>query len=740
MFGWLRRIKKPEKDITVSLQRVQAMCDTQRPLLRKEDLDRINETHQALQDDISATKDQAKQIATQLSSELERAKIRVSIISDSLMDPLISLDANGIIVSTNQTAERILGFTSTDLVGKSVNFLISNSSSDYASIFREEASRYIEYVDTLRPSTLVEYRDLYRNYVLSKVSNFLNVKHSVHCTKRSGGTMPAELYANILNVDCESPDNIIFLAIFRDTSEQKAAQSEVESLTQFQLSLLTALPNPVYYKDSNLKIIGSNRAFDVFINQKSESFIGKTNAELFPQDLAISLDSIDADLKDSSSPDMQLHKLEFQSAMMPESRSVMLYCTALRSKSGEFKGVLATIVDLTEIDSMHRFKDILLSSIPAPVYYLDRDLKYAGCNERYCKLLGMKAEEIVGRSREEVLDFEGKNFGILSEFYRQKDFEMLTAGQTTQSYEAQVYNRTTKKVLDLVVYRSLLTSVGGRFDGILAVATDVSDIRAVQRFHQRIFDSSPLPVYYKDRNLNYVMCNDLYAEWYDLPKSMFIGRNRKDLVQHIKASAAGSEDKLALIEKIEESMKVVINDHETDDINLSACLTSSISVLEHKVWNFKLHEMRDVIFYKHALIGESGFEGIICSMIDVTELRKFEQTRSDLLEALPFAVCSCNEDGNIVECNKLYASMVGLERKDLLGRNIADESIKKFHRFTGKPVYVSDNGRETYVEALGTEVSHNTLVLRTVVEDPGVKISTVFIYFQKGDLYESLAV
>jgi PAS domain S-box-containing protein len=352
----------------------------------------------------------------------------------------------------------------------------------------------------------------------------------------------------------------------------------------------------------------------------------------------------------------------------------------------------------------------------------------------------MKAEEIVGRSREEVLDFEGKNFGILSEFYRQKDFEMLTAGQTTQSYEAQVYNRTTKKVLDLVVYRSLLTSVGGRFDGILAVATDVSDIRAVQRFHQRIFDSSPLPVYYKDRNLNYVMCNDLYAEWYDLPKSMFIGRNRKDLVQHIKSSAAGSEDKLALIEKIEESMKVVIHDHETDDINLSACLTSSISVLEHKVWNFKLHEMRDVIFYKHALIGESGFEGIICSMIDVTELRKFEQTRSDLLEALPFAVCSCNEDGNIVECNKLYASMVGLERKDLLGRNIADESIKKFHRFTSKPVYVSDNGRETYVEALGTEVSHNTLVLRTVVEDPGVKISTVFIYFQKGDLYESLAV
>jgi PAS domain-containing protein len=626
MFAWLDNIfKKKPSESTVSLQVVQAMCDIQRPMLRREDLERIDKTHLELQEDINSTRDQAKQIVSRMSSELERAKMRVSLISDSLMDPLISIDANGFIVSTNQTAERILGFTSTDLIGKSVNFLISNSTQDYAVLFKEEALRYIAYVDSMRPTTMVEYRDLYRDYVTGNSTEFLNKKKSVSCVTRSGNILPAEMFANILNVDSETPDNIIFLVIFRDTSEQVAAISEVESLTQFQLSLLAALPNPVFYKDSSFKIIGSNQAFDAFINKKPSDFIGKTNADLFPKDLESTINSIEDDLKDQDAPDIQIHKLDFRTLDNTEVREVMMYCTALRSKSQEFKGVLATFVDLTDLLSMKRFKETLLSSIPAPVYYLDRDLKYAGCNDKYCNLIGIPIDEVVGRTREQILTYDLQNAGILTEFYRQKDFEMLTSGQTAQSYESQVYNRVTKSILDVVVYRSVLRSVDGKFDGIVAVVTNISDIRAVQRFHQHIFDSSPLPVFYKDKDLKYITCNDLYARWYGLSKSDFVGRTRADLVAYVRKQAIGNPSKQSILESIEERTLKAFQVQKDNDIEISCSLESTISVIEQQVWNFELNEMRDVIFYKHALVGDEGFEGLICSMIDVSDLRRFGQ-------------------------------------------------------------------------------------------------------------------
>lgn len=623
MFAWLKNpFKKAPSETTVSLRVVQALCDVQRPMLRREDLERIDRTHSELQEDINSTRDQAKQIAARMSSELERAKMRVTLISDSLMDPLLSVDAHGIIVSTNQTAERILGFTSTDLVGQSVNFLISNSSHDYALLFREEAQKYINYVNKFRPTNIVEYRDLYRNYAMAEGNDFLNRTKEIRCATREGKSLPAEMYANILNVDSEEADNVIFLVVFRDTSEQVAAITEVESLTQFQMTLLSALPNPVFYKDSDMRIKGSNTAFDTFTGRPSATTIGKSNDDLFGRDLAAELNRIDAELKNTESPDIQIHKLDFKTAEMREVREVMLYCTALRSKEGAFKGILATLVDLTDLLSMKRFKEALLYSVPAPVYYLDRDLKYRDCNEKYSDLVGMRREDIVGHTREQVLTYDLQNSGILTEFYRQKDFEMLTSGQATQSYEAQVYNRITAVAKDVVVYRSVLRAADGKFDGIIAVVTDVSEIRTVQQFHNRIFDSSPLPLFYKDKNLAYVSCNSLYANWYMLDSQELVGKTNQQLIEYMRHNKRNNS--MVSIDEIEAQL-MAIETELGDNALKYATKESAMDVFERQVWNFKLGEKRDVLFYRYSLYGSEGFEGLLCSMLDVTDLRRFEK-------------------------------------------------------------------------------------------------------------------
>ena len=693
-------------------------------MLRKEDLDKINETHQSLQDDIQTTRDQAKQIAVRLSSELEIAKMRAAIISDSLMDPMLSIDAEGRILSANLTVERIFGYVEADLLGKPITTIVNYP--DLVQELIDEAHTYVDYLNENRPSDFSAYRDRYRKYLHTPQTKVLNKKFSVQCFTRDHEKIQAEMYVNILNVDCELSSNVVFLLYIHDNTEHMEVVDEVESLTQFQLSLLTALPNPVFYKDTQFRIIGANKAFEDFVEQSADKFIGKTNREFFDRSVAGELDLIDNSLKDASSPDVQIHKLHVHSPSMSDTREVMLYCTALRNTERAFKGTLATFVDLTDLMNLHRFKEALVASIPAPVYYLDRDLKYRDCNDRYAKLLGMHTSSILGRTREQVFPNSGDVVnGVIAQFYRQKDFEILTSQTAIQSYETQVYNVERKTFLDVVVYRSVLRTIDGKFDGIVAVVTDVSEIRAVQRFHQRVFDSLPLPVFYKDANLVYSACNELYAKWFGVTTSEVMGKTREQLFSYVKEAFARRG--VQLQPDIEQQYKDMLQRYRFDEEAMLRAVTSdadyqksNVIINEERVWNFELNQMRDVIFYRHAIVSNGVFEGVVCSMIDISELRKLEYLKKQQLDKVPVAVCYSDAGGNIISANSLYELLTGSK-----SGNVNDEKLAHYHN-----VKLEDNG-SMYIEVYnnGKQRVEQMLVFVTDVDS-----YTLYIYFSKEDL------
>lgn len=693
------RFKRKVQKAEVNLQVISALCDVYRPMLRREDIERIDKTHQDLQEDIRTTRDQARDIAVRLSSELERARLKVSIISDSIMDPVLSVDSQSVILSANKFAEDVLGWHQDVLVGMDLGTIIGP---EYRKKFSNEALAYTRHLRECKPTDLTSIRDIYRDYVNG--SKLLSKTHSVKCLTGDGSKIVTEMYINILNVDNSDKDNVVFIVIVKDVSQKAATNTEVESLSRLQTSLLAALPNPVFYKDEDLLFFGGNDAFYRFTNLPSAKIFGKSNADIFPPKLAADLDRIEKSLKEDTSvtPDVQIHKLEFKT-LTSKPREVILYGTTLRS-NGEFKGVLATLVDVTDLMYITRFKDAILNNIPTAVYYLDAELKYKGCNEQYCTLVGLPSSYILGKSRESVVSYKLRNTNVLHEFYRQKDADLLSGTQTYQSYESQVYNHSLKTVLDVVVYRSVITKADGSFDGIVALVTDISEIRSMRRFHQLVFDSSPIPVFYKDKYLRYVACNSLYATWLGLEKAEIIGKTREELFHLIKTKNPNLKD------FIDREYRRIVEKHSQNEQRLLNN-KSQVVLFDQSVWHFSEGEYKNVVFYNHVLSGDGGFEGVICSILDVTDLKNVQHS----LDSIPVPVCTF-DNGLVIDCNNRFAKMVGLNRSQIFEVSIDDPNLKEYFNFDHRmDVTSKSNDKEPTVYSCLAFDSVSNRTLKVVV-------------------------
>jgi PAS domain S-box-containing protein len=77
---------------------------------------------------------EAKLRSMQRSLSMQQASIdslrRVQTISDNVVDAIVTIDADGLIASVNRSAERIFGWTSNELLGQNIRFLIPELPTD----------------------------------------------------------------------------------------------------------------------------------------------------------------------------------------------------------------------------------------------------------------------------------------------------------------------------------------------------------------------------------------------------------------------------------------------------------------------------------------------------------------------------------------------------------------------------------------------------------------------------------
>ncbi|WP_413699464.1 ABC transporter substrate binding protein [Psychromonas sp. KJ10-10] len=115
--------------------------------------------------------------------------------------------------------------------------------------------------------------------------------------------------------------------------------------------------------------------------------------------------------------------------------------------------------------------NILLDTLPCPIFYKNADCIYQVCNDAFAKtILGLPKEKINNHS---LYDLSNRIPADLAKVYNQQDLELMK-NPGVQLYEAQVkcFDDITR---DYMLYKATLTDTTGKVTGVVGAMLDISD-------------------------------------------------------------------------------------------------------------------------------------------------------------------------------------------------------------------------------------------------------------------------
>ncbi len=175
----------------------------------------------------------------QLLMELKRSEKRLKTILDTATEAIISIDKNNRIIFFNNTAQRIFGYSSNEVIGKDLSMLIPPGyGNDY---------RYV------------------RRFLAKKESGLIGKTVSLNAVNKDGSVFPIDLSFSLVEVGGESA----FTAVIRDISRQQ--QMEAKILQSARLAAVGQAVAHVAHEIRNpLMIIGgfSSQIKPKLVNEK----------------------------------------------------------------------------------------------------------------------------------------------------------------------------------------------------------------------------------------------------------------------------------------------------------------------------------------------------------------------------------------------------------------------------------------------------------------------------------------
>jgi PAS domain S-box-containing protein len=181
--------------------------------------------------------------------------------------------------------------------------------------------------------------------------------------------------------------------ITEDLRKSEARLAEAQRMTQ---QLIEALPNPIFYKDTDGRYLGVNKAWEKFFGLSRETFIGKTVHDLYPHnpEVAEQRDAMDQLLWNR--PGTQVFETSITSPGAGR-RDAIYYKATFTRADGSVAGLIGTIVDITERNEATKRYRATFDNAPLGIMHVDLERRISHVNPKLCEILGYTVEEMIGK-------------------------------------------------------------------------------------------------------------------------------------------------------------------------------------------------------------------------------------------------------------------------------------------------------------------------------------------------------
>jgi PAS domain S-box-containing protein len=209
----------------------------------------------------------------------------------------------------------------------------------------------------------------------------------------------------------ERVSNIV--GIVRNVTERARSQQIIAEERNLLRTLIDAVPDYIYVKDRQHRVLLSNAAQIRLWGGPPDSpnwALGKTDADIFSQELATKYRTDEANLISSGKPLINIE----ERSRNEHGQEIWVLTTKvpLRNLHGEIIGLVGITRDISEAkasaealqlseqqlrDSQQRLT-FVLDTIPVRVFWKDRNSVYLGCNRAYAEDAGLESvDAIVGK-------------------------------------------------------------------------------------------------------------------------------------------------------------------------------------------------------------------------------------------------------------------------------------------------------------------------------------------------------
>lgn len=220
--------------------------------------------------------------------------------------------------------------------------------------------------------------------------------------------------------------------------------------------------------------------------------------------------------------------LEFQMiGLKGTKRWLETHASPLCDATGAIKALLAITRDVSSIKRAYREIErqraelqLVLDTVPALIFYKDRDRRFIMVNRTHAELVGRSAEYYRGKTDSEL----GSPYAAQ---YRDDDLFVMNTGRAIRGREEPI--RTPRGIRWLLTDKLPRLDANGAIVGVVGFSVDITEQRMSKEkllesefTYRLLFDSNPLPMWVYDlKTLRFLAVNDAAVSHYGFSRSEF---------------------------------------------------------------------------------------------------------------------------------------------------------------------------------------------------------------------------